>query len=241
MKGGTEDEQTLALREHLVDTLLRAGQLRSERVTAAFRAVPRHTFVPQIDPRRAYRDEALPTKWEAGGQPVSSSSQPAIMAAMLEQLNVEPGQRVSDVRVTAQDVWGGLGLWLALHEPHIAQLSATGPALERELVPPLIAFPGHAVTSALIVGRALAALVRLDCGEARTFELGARPFGPGGQALAHRLVEHVRAWDAHGRPSTGGLHISAYPRGTAVPEHAATIIDKRYSRLVLSWEPTPAA
>src|SRR3954447_7009598 len=85
------------LRAALVEALRQAGHVRSERVAAAFEAVPRHVFLPGMDAERAYRDEAHPTKWDADGRPVSSSSQPAIMAIMLEQLAVEPGRRVLEI------------------------------------------------------------------------------------------------------------------------------------------------
>lgn len=407
MPAATDHDRTRALRARLVDDLRAAGHLQTERVAAAFRTTPRHAFLPTIEPEQAYRDEAVPTKWDAAGRPVSSSSQPAIMAIMLEQLDVEPSQRVleigagtgynaallahlvgetgsvvtvdidedlvtearvhlascglrqvtvvcadggygwareapydrviltagawdlapawteqlaprgrlvvplslrgvqrsvafepvdghleslsirdcgfmrlrgafagpdelrpvgaepgvfvqldddrpldtdalyraltepgddvrSDVRVTAPDIWGGLGLWLALNEPHVAGLSAIGAAVDRELVPPLIAFPGHAATRVLLGTHGLAALVRLD-DEAGSFELGARPFGPAGEQLARRMVEHVRAWDGHGRPSTAGLSVSAYPRSRQIPtpDDTMPIIDKGHTRLAL--------
>jgi protein-L-isoaspartate(D-aspartate) O-methyltransferase len=43
-----------------------------------------------------YRDEAIPIK-KANGIWTSSSSQPAIMAIMLEQLDLQPGQRVLEI------------------------------------------------------------------------------------------------------------------------------------------------
>jgi protein-L-isoaspartate(D-aspartate) O-methyltransferase len=43
-----------------------------------------------------YADEAIPTK-RLGGKTVSSSSQPAIMAIMLEQLDLQPGHRVLEI------------------------------------------------------------------------------------------------------------------------------------------------
>ena len=43
-----------------------------------------------------YTDQAIPTK-HADGRPISSSSQPAIMAIMLEQLALQPGQRVLEI------------------------------------------------------------------------------------------------------------------------------------------------
>ena len=63
---------------------------------AAFRAVSRHLFLPDAGISDVYTDRAFPTK-HAGGKPISSSSQPAIMAIMLEQLALEPRQRVLEI------------------------------------------------------------------------------------------------------------------------------------------------
>lgn len=93
--GMPEDLQQL--RNQLVDGLRESGHVTSERVASAFRTVPRHSFVPGVEPERAYRDEALVIKSDANGVPISSSSQPAIMARMLEQLDVRPGHRVLEV------------------------------------------------------------------------------------------------------------------------------------------------
>jgi protein-L-isoaspartate(D-aspartate) O-methyltransferase len=91
------DSDLRELRERLVRDLQAAGHLHSEPLADAFRIVPRHVFLPGIAPARAYRDEAHPTKWSTDGRPISSSSQPAIMAIMLEQLAVEPGDRVLEI------------------------------------------------------------------------------------------------------------------------------------------------
>lgn len=91
----TDDGQVL--RGHLVDQLVANGHLHTRQIEQAFRQVPRHLFLPATDPSEAYVDRAIPTKWSSDGQPISSSSQPAIMAQMLEQLQVEPGQRVLEI------------------------------------------------------------------------------------------------------------------------------------------------
>jgi protein-L-isoaspartate(D-aspartate) O-methyltransferase len=80
----------------LVDHLRTTGSLTQPAVAAAFQAVPRHLFLPEVPLDEAYRDEAIPTKF-AGGRPISSSSQPAIMAIMLEQLAVARGLRVLEI------------------------------------------------------------------------------------------------------------------------------------------------
>ena len=90
--GGVVD----ALRQALVDGLIERGFLSVPRIADAFRHVPRHLFVPSVPPTRAYRDEAIPTRFREG-RAISSCSQPAIVAWMLQQLAPRPGQRVLEV------------------------------------------------------------------------------------------------------------------------------------------------
>lgn len=90
-RGEAHDRQQ-ALADHLRST----GLIRSRRVEAAFRAVSRHLFLPHEPLDRAYADEAIPTK-RIQGVPVSSSSQPSMMAIMLEQLDLQPGQHVLEI------------------------------------------------------------------------------------------------------------------------------------------------
>ncbi|MEW6497826.1 MAG: methyltransferase domain-containing protein [Cyanobacteriota bacterium] len=80
----------------LVEQLKRMGLIRTPVVEAAFRAVPRHLFLPDVPVEKVYQDEAIVTK-RLDGQPVSSSSQPAVMAIMLEQLDLKPGHRVLEI------------------------------------------------------------------------------------------------------------------------------------------------
>ena len=174
-------------------------------------------------------------------------AEPGVSLGIAEQRRVDvdalyaalarPGVDVAcGVRVTLSEL-RGLSLWLALHEPGLAGLSATGAAADLGLVPALYAYPRQigTATVALVGTDALAALVRLD--EQQPFELGARPLGHGGPGLAQRLVGHIHEWNTHGRPTTAGLHVSAYLRET---DHAAiaganSIIEKRYTRLALNW------
>ena len=83
----------LALVAHLRET----GALTDPRVAAAFRDVPRHRFLPGRRLSEIYEDAAILTEVGEQGVPMSSSSQPAIMAVMLEQLDPRPGHRVLEV------------------------------------------------------------------------------------------------------------------------------------------------
>ena len=92
------DEAALArIRERLAARVISANHIRNDAVAAALRDVPRHLFLPQLAPESAYRDDAIVTKRDADGKPISSSSQPAIMAIMLDQLALAPGLRVLEI------------------------------------------------------------------------------------------------------------------------------------------------
>ena len=85
------------LRDRMVADVTAAHRTVSVPVTEALRVVPRHLFLPGIPAEAAYRDDAIVTRRGPDGQPTSSSSQPTIMAIMLDQLGLEPGQRVLEI------------------------------------------------------------------------------------------------------------------------------------------------
>lgn len=98
-----------------VDGLVGRGVVRSAGVERAFRAVRRDLFVERFWVGRdsayevgadgwsaealglVYADEALITRRDADGSPMSSASQPSVVAMMLEALDLEPGMRVLEI------------------------------------------------------------------------------------------------------------------------------------------------
>jgi protein-L-isoaspartate(D-aspartate) O-methyltransferase len=390
------------LRDRLLAGLRSKELLRDDRVADALATVPRHLFLPGVEPEEAYADEAVVTKRDAAGQPVSSASQPAIVALMLEQLDVRPGQRVLEIgagtgynaallahlagpsghvttvdldedivaearehlaaagggpvevvqadgglgwapgapydriiltvgapdimpgwatqlaaggrlvlplslraglqyavafdqagdhldsvsvlpcgfmrlrgafageqppplsdaeradlfaepgeplatgeAITVPELFGGLGAWLTIHEPGLRWLpvdSARVVARSPEAVPHA---PERHPTAVLLGEAGCAALTRMGGvsedatpGRGVPFDLGVRPYGKNGVALAARLAGHVRDWTAAGRPDCGRLQISAWPAGAARPAApGAAVIDKTHTSLVLSWWP----
>jgi protein-L-isoaspartate(D-aspartate) O-methyltransferase len=95
MMGVVADEVTARLQ--MVRRLRRAGVIVDPAVEAAMLQVPRHRFVPHVDVCAAYRDEAVMVKHARSGAPISSLSQPTIVATMLERLQVTPGHHVLEV------------------------------------------------------------------------------------------------------------------------------------------------
>ncbi len=80
----------------LVDRLTRAGTLRSEPLIRAFAEVPREAFVPEASPAEVYIDSTVPV-FDGRGDQITTSSQPGMMAFMLEQLDLKPGHRVLEI------------------------------------------------------------------------------------------------------------------------------------------------
>ncbi len=85
------------LRAQLVQKLKANGSIRSAAVESAFLDVPRHIFLPNEDPKAVYVDRVFATKYNAQGFSISSSSQPTIMATMLEQLDLQSGHNVLEI------------------------------------------------------------------------------------------------------------------------------------------------
>ncbi|HEY1821429.1 MAG TPA: methyltransferase, FxLD system [Trebonia sp.] len=86
------------LRAHLVDLLIARGTVRTAPAEAALRTVPRHLFIPDATPEAAYApDDAVVTKRDPAGTALSSASAPRVVAAMLEQLDVRPGDKILEI------------------------------------------------------------------------------------------------------------------------------------------------
>ena len=94
-EAGLQD-QADHLRDVLVEDLVEQGAISSEAVRQAFENVPRHLFVPRVDVATAFSDQPIFVRWDQG-TPVSSSTQPTIMAIMIEQLGLELGSRVLEI------------------------------------------------------------------------------------------------------------------------------------------------
>lgn len=159
-----------ALRTALVRHLTSVGTIRDPRIADAFQAVPRHLFVPQVPLETAYADDVVPMKQDRSGVLTSSVSQPSIIALMLEQAAIRPGDRVLEI---------GSGGYNA--------------ALLREL-----AGPDGAVTTvdidADVTRRARASLDRTGYGDVAVVRADGE-FGDPERAPYDRIVVTVTAWE----------------------------------------------
>lgn len=77
----------------MVDTLVKEGKITDREVERAFHRVKRHMFLEGIvPPTEAYQDRAIMLKGN-----ISSSSQPQVIAMMLEALDLEYGLKILEV------------------------------------------------------------------------------------------------------------------------------------------------
>ncbi len=80
----------------LAEQLRASGSIQTTAVFEAFCTIPRHHFLPNTPLDLVYSDRVIATKFE-GEESISSSSQPAMMAIMLEQLDLQPGHKVLEI------------------------------------------------------------------------------------------------------------------------------------------------
>lgn len=83
--------------ETLIALLQKQGALPDSRFIGAFAAVPRHLFLPGFPPEVVYQDEAIAVKIDDDGRVLSSSSQPSMIAAQLNQLDLSYGDNVLEI------------------------------------------------------------------------------------------------------------------------------------------------
>ncbi|MGW3651065.1 methyltransferase, FxLD system [Streptomyces sp. NPDC000878] len=93
----TSDAEATRLRNALVDHVRAAGYARAASVETALRTVPRHLFVPDASLEDAYANVPVNIKYDTDGTTISCASQPGIVALMLDQLEVQPGERILEL------------------------------------------------------------------------------------------------------------------------------------------------
>jgi protein-L-isoaspartate(D-aspartate) O-methyltransferase len=134
------------------------------------RAVPRHLFLPGLPHEAAYADDSVVTKRDEHGVSISSVSAPAIVAMMLEQLQVRPGHRVLEI--------GSGGYNAALLRELVGD---TGEVISVDIDQEVVDRARRTIAAAGYDG------VRVLCGDG---ELGAELHAP-----FDRIVVTVGAWD----------------------------------------------
>lgn len=116
-----EEPEHARARFALAEALEARGDLYDPRAHAAFLATRRHLFAGVDDPRRAYRDAALPIGW---GQTISA---PHMVGRMTSVLAVEPGHRVLEIG-TGSGYQAAVLAWLT---PDVYTMEIIAPLADR--------------------------------------------------------------------------------------------------------------
>jgi len=163
-----------AMADHVVSVFgpgKELGRELPEAVVAALRRVPRHLFTPDVPLTRAYEDtSSIVTKRNERGVSLSSVSVPFMVAGMVAQLDVRPGQSVLEI---------GSGGYQA--------------ALLRELVGPKGSVTTVDIDPA-VAGRARACLDAAGYGDVRVL-CADGDFGAPGHGPFDRIIVAVQGWD----------------------------------------------
>ncbi|GAA0284402.1 hypothetical protein GCM10009527_095590 [Actinomadura nitritigenes] len=162
-------------------------------------------------------------------------------------LPVEPSSLDNAVRTPRAESWTGVGvgrqepfdtlqLFLATVLPGFC-IMAVDPDLDTGLVSP----SNKWFSMATVDDRSFAYLTTRPTADPQSVEFGVHAFGSGRAALAETVAAQVRAWDQEQRGGPGP-RIEVHPVGTPDDQlPAGRVVDKRHSRVTLSWSAAPTA
>ncbi|RNL85555.1 methyltransferase, FxLD system [Halostreptopolyspora alba] len=149
---------------------------------------------------------------------------PAALATVLDQPRHLTWSGVEIAVEPITGIWGRL----AAHEPGTCRIAAEDTAVRTGRANP----PIPMLSPAIVEGASLAYLAHRPLEPGRS-ELGTYAHGPNAQALADRLVAHIRAWGADRQEH---LHITATKRDTAPSNHPTSpgrLVSKHHVDLVV--------
>jgi protein-L-isoaspartate(D-aspartate) O-methyltransferase len=173
------------------------------------------------------RGEDIGLRFDDGGGPAD----PHELDGVLGTTRVD---RWSGVTVGRMEPFDTLQFWLATSLPGFCLL-----AVDAERGKGLVDQGHRWFNLAAVDGDSFAYLVSRPT-EQGTVEFGAHAFGAHAAAVAESLAEQVRAWDRDQRGGPGP-DFAVWPRDIPDPDLSdGLIIDKRHSRVTISW-PAPSA
>jgi len=144
--------------EHLIQSLLRDGYLRSPLIIEAFQKIDRKDFVPHEIAESAYANEPLPI---GHGQTIS---QPLTVAFMLELLEPKVGEKILDIGTGSG--WQAALLayivsWQSGASEHQA-LDTGGRVFTIERIPELVDYAGKTIAPYSFIERGIMRLITGD-------------------------------------------------------------------------------
>ena len=93
----TPDTTTTPGPQSLVAMMRQHNDALDPRVVDAFLSIPRAAFLPGVPLDAVYQDEPVVLKRDTGGSVFSTSSQPSMMALMIDQMRLKEGHNVLEI------------------------------------------------------------------------------------------------------------------------------------------------
>jgi protein-L-isoaspartate(D-aspartate) O-methyltransferase len=204
--------------QHQNGTLVSTGQLMCGFVPMQGAGAYRRAYVPLLP------DDAVGL-WQDEDDAADTAELTAVLSA-------PRAEAWTGVTIAPNVSFADLDLWLATTMPGSCLMTARQKAIDDGTV----ALSWQHGTPALADGPNLAYRAKprpLD-GPERLHEFGVVAHGPNAAAVARTMAEHISAWDEAGRPSP---HLTILPAGTPDEDlPAGYVLNKRHTRLVISWQ-----
>jgi protein-L-isoaspartate(D-aspartate) O-methyltransferase len=134
--------------------------------------------------------------------------------------------------ITRDEIFGGLALWLALHDPGFCTVDGVWSKDADPPLPMAASFPSGAAmvgwSPASFDGATLSVLVQMDD------RLAVHMFGS--QPGTDRFSEAISRWDGSGRPSRQSLRLRVDPGSPpGEDKDGFVVIPKRWTTVVIDW------
>jgi protein-L-isoaspartate(D-aspartate) O-methyltransferase len=204
--------------EHQNGALVSTGQLMCGFVPMQGAGAYRRPYVPLLP------DDAAGL-WQDEDEATDTSELTGVLSA-------PRAEAWTGVTIAPTVSFADLDLWLATTMPGSCLITARQQAIDDGTV----ALSWLHGTPALADGPNLAyrSMPRSLDGPDHLHEFGVVAHGPDAAAVARTMAEHISAWDEAGRPSP---HLIVLPAGTPDADlPAGYVLNKRHTRLVISWQ-----
>lgn len=150
------------------------------------------------------------------------------------------------IRVTTDEVFHDLSLWLAVHDQDFFILTAERGKSDIDEIPFLYGYPGQMHVSFGIYSKEGIGLLIHPISQKKLsskvpednaqFDLVVRSYGTD-TALANRLISHIQNWDNIKRPSVNDLYIWAYPIDSDhILNPNEKVIRKKWMKYIFTWK-----
>lgn len=132
--------------------------------------------------------------------------------------------------------WMELWLCLRLDNPLMRMnVTANGPAVQTGQVTPMLPWGSMATVAGADLAYLITRVAPPAPGGGKLYEIGVAGHGPHGKALAARVADEVRLWDAGYRARTVRIEIPDEPPTASDPDAGVFALPRRHTPMRVAW------